>query len=113
MRTALHFYLSSELLSLLWAILLGGVLAIVYRLFSLIRFAFGAGKVLTFALDLLTVFSSVILLFLYGFLFLEGEVRLYALTAAALGFLLFRIGEKYFSKMIKKLFHFGNHSCIM
>ena len=106
MRTALHFSLSSELTALFTAFLAGISTALLYRFFALLRRFFAAGKALTAVFDVLYVMAVLLLFFLYGFLFLGGDVRLYALTAAAAGFILWRQAEKIISKIIKKVLPF-------
>ena len=102
MRTALHFSLASELLALGAAVVTGILLAILYRVFSFLRRYFSAGRLLTLFFDLFYVFFFLVILFFYGFAFLGGDVRLYALAACAAGFLIWRQAEKIIFHFLQK-----------
>ena len=102
MRTELHFDVAHELLTLGASVLLGILLAVLYRLFALLRLFFNAGTLLTAFFDLLYVALSLVLLFFFGFAFVGGEVRLYILCASALGFLICHILTKYLAKFFSK-----------
>lgn len=73
----------------LYAIVFGAALGILYDLFRILRMSFSSGKVMVFFQDVTYGAVSGFLMYLFCFIFNNGEVRAYLLIGSVLGFIIY------------------------
>ena len=87
----LQVYSGEDLWVLLYAVIFGALLGLVYRVFWAVRAALMHGRVITFVLDILYFSLAGLFVFVFFMGYTDGQVRAYLLAGMAGGAALYRI----------------------
>ena len=88
---AVELSFAQQSAAFLWSVLLGASLGAFYGILRFARFAFRLGRAATFALDVVFMLVSSVVLFLFALGFVWGYVRVYILAGTVFGFSVWRL----------------------
>ncbi len=86
----MEFTISQQGVCFMWSIACGGVIALIYDVFRLMRLFFLKGKVATFVCDFLFMVLAALVSVVFSIGFSRGNTRYFIIIGETLGFLSYR-----------------------